>query len=342
MKKFAALLLAAAMCLCFAACSSGTDDKFYSESDPIQITDGAGRKVSFAQPVETVATTWGGTCDSYFFALQVQDRLVATNSTNEFHQLLIPDMENMGSVGRWAVDKEALAQLSPQMFVHGLGGVENFKDVNKVGVPAVALSLNSFAEVQGSLEMLGKAFGTEDRAAYVNGRINDVLELVRQRTEGLSEEDKYTVVVLGEETGTVASDLYNNMEEMIALAGGVSCVPEDIAKKPEMTNVGLETIFKWNADYIFLMNYYCELTVEDILADSSWSALNAVANDCVRAIPSGVDSWANATPSCCLGVLYMSVEMYPQLYADVDVEQVVLEFYRDVYGLDITRDQLIF
>ena len=96
MKRIIALILVSITLFGMTACSTSTaDDKFYDENDPIQIVDGAGRKVSFTEPVKTIATSWGGTCDSYIFALGVQDRLMATNSTNDFHKLMIADMDSM-------------------------------------------------------------------------------------------------------------------------------------------------------------------------------------------------------------------------------------------------------
>ncbi len=343
MKKLISLSLALVMLVCLAACGSGgSNDKFYKESDPIRIVDGAGRHVSFAGPVETVATSWGGTCDPYLFALGVQDRLVATNAKNDFHQLMIPNMESMKSVGRWSLDKEALAAISPDLFLHGLGGLDNIKNANKVGVRGIALSLNRFEDVKNNIAILGSVFGVEDRAEHVNQYCESVLKLVDDRVSTIPEEQRATVVVLGEEAGTVASDIYNTMEELVRHAGGISVVPEDIATKTDYTNVGLETIFKWDADFIFLQSNWGELTDAQILSDPAWANLTSVKNGHVYAFPSLADSWAIATPSCYLGVLYMSMQMYPELYADIDYEQFVLDFYREVYGLDTTREVLGF
>lgn len=341
MKRIVSIALALIVLISLVGCGTNAkNDKLFNESDPIQIVDGAGRKVSFPAPVSTIATSWGGTCDSYIFALGVQDRLVATNSTNDFHQLLVPDMDAMKSVGRWSLDKEALADLSPDLYIHGLGGLEQLKSANKIGVRSLALGLNTFDDVADSVTMLGKVFGVEDRATFVNSCTKEILDLVAERTANIAEEDKLTVVVLGEETGTVGCDVYNTVEEMVVLAGGISVVPEDIAQKTELTNVGLETIFKWNADSIFLTNYFCELSVEDIMNDASWNSLSAVQNNRVFAIPCELDSWSNATPSACLGVLYMSAQLYPDLYEDIDLEAVAIKFYKDVYGVDVTTDIL--
>jgi len=341
MKRLVSIALVLLVLISLVGCGTNAkNDKLFNENDPIQIVDGAGRKVSFPAPVSTIATSWGGTCDSYIFALGVQDRLVATNSTNDFHQLLVPDMDAMKSVGRWSLDKEALADLSPDLYIHGLGGLEQLKSANKIGVRSLALGLNTFDDVADSVTMLGKVFGVEDRATFVNSCTKEILDLVAERTANIAEEDKLTVVVLGEETGTVGCDVYNTVEEMVALAGGISVVPEDIAQKTELTNVGLETIFKWNADSIFLTNYFCELSVEDIMNDASWNSLSAVQNNRVFAIPCELDSWSNATPSACLGVLYMSAQLYPDLYEDIDLEAVAIKFYKDVYGVDVTTDIL--
>ena len=343
MKRILAGILLVVAVLGLAACgSSSNNDKFYKESDPIQVVDGAGRHVSFKEPVRTVATTWGGTCDPYLFALGVQDRLVATNSTNDFHRMFIPDLDSMKSVGRWALDKEALAAVSPDLFIHGLGGLEHLKTANKVGIRGIVLSLNTFDDVKRNITMLGTVFGMEDRAEHVRAYCDEFLATIQERVSNVPEAERFTVVVLGEETGTVASDLYDTIEEMVRYAGGISVVPEDIRTKTEFTNVGLETIFKWDSEFIFLQSNWGELTDEMILADPTWANLTSVKNGHVYALPSLADSWATATPSCYLGTLYMSMQMYPELYADIDYEQTVLDFYKEVYGLETTREELGF
>ncbi len=343
MKRIVCLFLMTILLASAIGCGGGSqNDKFYTEADPIQVMDGAGRKVSFPKPVNTVATTWGGTIDPYLFALGVQDRLVATNAKNDFHQMLVPDMAAMKSVGRWAVDKEALASVSPELFIHGLGGLDQLKTVNKLGVRGIVLNMNTFDDVKYNITMLGAVFGVEERAAAVNAYCDGVLSLIEARISQLPEEKKVTVVVLGEQVGYVASDIYDTIEEMVRFAGGKSVVPEDIATKTEYTNVGLETIFKWNADFMFLQSNWGEMTDEQILTDPAWANLTSVRNGHVYALPTVVDSWGTATPSCCLGALFMSMQMYPELYKDVDYEQVVLDFYRNVYGLETTREQIGF
>lgn len=333
------VILCFAMVMSLVACGDISDDKFLNESDSIQIVDGAGRRVSFKEPAQTIATSWGGTVDPYLFALGLGDKLVATNASNDFHKLFVA-LEDMKSVGRWVLDKEALAEISPDLFIHSMGCTDYLKDANRVGVRSVGLGLNKFEDIEKNLTMLGKIFGVEQRAAEVIAECNRIKTLVETRVSNVKESERPTVVVLAEETGSVASDIHDTIEVMISGAGGISVVPEDIAMKTEITNVGLEKIFEWNPDYVFLQSYYCELSVEGIMSDSTWKSTKSVQHGNVYAIPSDLDSWSSATPSCYLGMLYMSMQMYPELYKDIDFSTEVINFYKAAYGVELTYEQL--
>jgi len=324
----------------FAGCGTASkDDKFYNENDPIQVVDGAGRHVSFAEPAKTVATSWGGCIDNYIFALGIVDRFAATNSHGYFEKKFF-DPDNMKKVGKFALDKEALADLSPDLYLHGYYNAEYIDGANKVGVRAYGMGLNKFSDIEKNLIDLGTILGIEERAKYVCDYCTDIKELVETRTSNVPESDRPTVVVLGEKTGELASDVYDTIEEMISLSGGISCTPEDLKLKTETTVVGLETIFKWNPDFVFLKDYYCELTVDGIMNDTTWQSMKAVKNGHVFALPSALDGWCSANPSCYLGVLYMSMMMYPDLYSDLDFEKIVLDFYHNVYNIDLTIEEI--
>lgn len=339
MKKLISVILICALLLTLAACASSSgDDKFYRESDPIQVVDAGGRKVSSGAPIMTVATSWGGGVDAYIHALGVSDRLVATNSKHNLDRKFF-NPDEMNKVGRWALDKEALANISPELFLHGAYATEQISGANKVNVRAYGMGFNSFEDIEKNLKDLGALFGVEERADYIISYCNRILELVDTRVSQIPEDKRPTVVVLGDKTGELASDIYDTIEEMTTRAGGISCTPEDLSKKTETTMVGLETIFKWNPDFVFLKDYYCELTVDGIMKDATWAPMTAVKNGNVYALPCEFDGWSTANPSCYMGVLYMSMQMYPDLYEDIDIESTAVEFYREVYGLDMTVEE---
>ena len=230
--------------------------------------------------------------------------------------------------------------MSPDLFLHGCYETQHLQDANSVGVRSYGMAFNTFADIEKNLTDLGIIFGIEDRAQYVIDYCNNIKKIVETHVGTVAEADRPTVVVLGQQPGELASDIYDNMEEMIEIAGGISCTPDDLKLKTETTVVGLETIFKWNPDVVFLQDMFCEYTVDDLLNDSTWQSTKAVQNGNVFAIPCRVDTWCHSNPSCYLGILYMSMQMYPNLYEDIDIEKMVVDFYREIYGLDLTIEKI--
>ncbi len=321
------------------ACAS-TKNNLYNKDDPIQIIDATNRKISLPKPAQSVATTWGGSVNPYLYALGVGNRIVATNNKTGIHQAAIPNIDNIPSVGSWKLDKEALAQLSPDVYIHGWAATEQLEGANEVGVRSIGIKTNSFSDVADTINLLGQVFGVENRATYVNDYCASILSIITEHVANVSDEEKPIVFVMAEETGAAASDIYDTIEEMISIAGGKSCVPASISEGTDIVNVGLETIFTWNPDYIFLQSVFGELSTEEILSDPAWKAVNAVKSGKVYAIPCEFDTWSSASPSSILGALYMSIQLYPELYTDINFETIVIDFYKKVYGMDVSIEQL--
>jgi len=338
MKRTLAFILSAIMLFSLTACGGNVkNDKFYNENDPIQIVDGAGRNVSFAEPASRVATNWGGTVDPYLFALGLADSIVAQNSKNRgIIGAMLPNYDDIPSVGNWSLDAEALAEVNADVYIHSVEAQDALKSANKAGVRSVGIKTNGYDDIIFNLTMLGQIFGVEDRAAEVIKYYEGVLDIVETHVSSLTKEQKKTVVIIGGDAGTVCKTSFE-----IELAGGINCADQlgdtGTERWPE---VGQETLFSWNPDFIFPQNKYAVQNAEVILGDPTWASTNAVANGNVYDIPCPFESWININMSDCLAILYMSMQMYPDLYSDVDFEQVVIDYYKFVYGLDVTMDYL--
>ena len=338
MKKFIALLLTLSLLLSMTACSNTpTNDKFYSEEDSIQITDGAGRLVSFPEPAKTVATNWGGTVDPYLFALGLADSIVAQNSKNRgIIGAMLPNYDDIPSVGSWSLDTEALATVNADVYIHSVEALDALKSANKVGVRSIGIKTNGYDDIIFNLTMLGQVFGVEQRATEVIKYYEDILALVEERVSTLTDDQKKTVVILGGDAGTVCKTSFE-----IELAGGINCA-DDLGDTgtDRWPQVGQEKILKWNPDFVFPQNKYASECADVILNDATWAGSNAVANGHVYDIPCPFESWININMSDCLAILYMSMQMYPELYTDINFETIVIDYYDFVYGLDVTMDIL--
>lgn len=339
MKRLIALVLAlVTMLACLAGCGNNAkNDKFYDQSDPIVVVDGAGRNVSFKEPAKTVATNWGGTVDPYLFALGLADSIVGQNSKKRgIIDAMLPNYDNIPSVGNWSLDAEALASVSPDVYIHSADAADAFKAANKIGIRAIGIKTEGYDDIIFNLELLGKVFGTENRARDLIDYYESILGLVRDRTSRLTEDQKKTAVIFGGDAGKVCRTSFE-----IELAGGINAADKLNAKGTDRwPEAGQETIVSWNPDFIFPQNKYAVWNAETVLSDSAWANTKAVLNGNVYDIPCPFESWININMSDCLAVLYMSIQMYPELYTDLDFEQIVVDYYKYVYGLDVTWEFL--
>lgn len=336
LKKLLVVMMSIVMTISLTSCGEIKDDKFYSESDPIQIVDGAGRNVSFEKPAETVATNWGGTVDPYLFALGLSDSIVAQNSKKRgLIAAMLPNYDNIPSVGSWSLDKEALADISPDVYIHSVEAADALKGANKVGVRSIGIKTDGYEDIIFNITMLGKVFGVEDRASELVVYYEGIINMVQDRVKDIPESERKTVVILGGDEGTVCKTSFE-----IELAGGINCADALEGGTERWPVAGQEKILSWNPDFIFAQNCYSSMAKDVIMNDSSWSGANAVKNGHVYDIPCPFESWININMSDSLAILYMSMQMYPELYEDVDFDQIVVDYYAFVYGLDITIEEL--
>ena len=326
---------------CLVACTAKeTDDKFYNTEDKIQVVDCLDRKVSFNEPVKTIATSQGGAVDTYFHALQVSDRIVATNGHHKLDKMFF-NPDNMPQVGKWSLDKEALAKVKPDLYIGGINA-DDLRAANKIGVKAYGMAYNTFEYIEYNLKTLGTLFGVEERATFVVNYLKGLLDIVDERTKDLKEEDRPTAIMLSTAPGEISSKVDTMAETMMKRAGCVSVVPETYTKMPDKANVGIEQILKWNPDVIFFQDLDCELNSKILYSSDVWKNANAVTKHSVFDIPSSLDSWTKSDPACYLGILYMCKQVYPSLFEDIDIKERTIDFYKTIYGLDLTEEQIGF
>lgn len=335
------MLVAVILCFSLTACGTGdpSADKFYNAGDPICVVDGAGRKVSFKETAQTIATSFGGAIDNYLYALGVGDRIVATNGHTDVDKLFF-NPDDMKQVGKWNTDKEALAEVNPDIFLHGAQATTELEAANKVGVRSYGVGLTDFDDIIDNLTNLGLIFGVQERATYVINYLNSLMKLVEDRTAQIADSDRPSVLMLGYYPDEIPANAYTVSGLMLDRAGGKSIIPEEYNKLQEKPRVGLETIFTWNPDYIFMQDVNCEETKASMASDAAWKSMKAVQDNHVYEIPSVLDSWSKSDPSCYIGILYLSIQMYPDLYTDIDIKEKAVEFYHEVYGLDLTIEQI--
>ena len=80
--------------------------------------------------------------------------------------------------------------------------------------------------------------------------------------------------------------------------------------------------------------------LENKIAGQDWSPVNAVQDANVYKIPIGGYRWDPPSVETPLMVKWLASTMHPELFADLGMAQELERFYADVYGTELTDEQI--
>ena len=190
--------------------------------------------------------------------------------------------------------------------------------------------------------MFGKAFNREDRAQEILDYYDTLAKKAEDLVKDIPENEKKTAIFLGQYVGSTAPD--TTLQGMaIEQAGGINPAA-DFGRGELWAQGGMERVMQWNPDFIFMANDLTsrDYTLESTISDPANAALKAVQDGHVYESPCSLDLWMYPSLSIRLGVLWMINRMYPERLSDDELAQTAQEFYKTIYGLDVTREQLGF
>lgn len=303
------------------------------------VVDGSGAVLKIPGVSPKIASVYAVSVP-FIVALDLGDSVVAVNAKSRFWTDNVSGLNSAGSVGRGAVDLEALAELSPGVLVHRSNDSKTVEAVSgKLGIDVLCITVEDFDDIKYTLTMMGKYFGKEERASEVCDWLDGKFAAIDKIVSQIPEDERVTALVMGSEPGRIAGgDMLQSW--MIEKAGG-SCVAGDISDNRNWTNVGVETIFQWNPDFLFCTSSTpLDYSVDSLYGDSAWSAMTVVKNRDIYQIPSKTDSWDMPGISCALATMYMLSRMYPDYFSTEQLEAEIDDYYNFLFGKTFDREYL--
>ena len=113
-------------------------------------------------------------------------------------------------------------------------------------------------------------------------------------------------------------------------------------EKDNSVAVNLEQIYKWNPQTIFITNFNTakpDDLYNNTVGSYDWSSVKAVADKKVYKMPLGM--YRSYTPGVDtpITLLWLAKTTYPELFADIDVTAKTVEYYKNVFGIELTSEQ---
>lgn len=243
-------------------------------------------------------------------------------------------------------DYEKIVELGPQaVFAYG---THPALDIGKIadalapaGIEVVGIDCFKLKTLYEDIETLGKIFDREDKAAELVEFLQGIPGMVEERVKGLKEEEKVRVYAEHHGKDYLAFGPHSEWDSMIRTAGGVNIFAD--APKPYF-EADPEVLLERNPEVILKdvrrapkMGYGVTDTepmkayLEEFTSRTGWSELDAVKEGKVYLVSPGI----GAGPRKIIATVYFAKIFYPDLFADVDPDDILGEYFERFQGIEL-------
>lgn len=321
-----------------------------------QVTDQLGREVTIPDHINRAVVLQHQTLN---IAVQLDaTKQIAGIMANWKKQLgddferLAPELTQKAALGDLnSVNVEELAALKPDVvFVTNYAPKEMISQITDVGIPVIAISLRAGDKSQQDklnptlqdedeayneglkegIELIAKVFEKEPQgkalvqAAFANR------PLLKARLGDLPQDKRVRTYIANPNLNTYGSGKYTGL--MLEHAGAYNVAAPTIKG---FKQVSMEEVIGWDPAVILVQDRYPKVVAE-IKGDAAWANIKAVRDGKVMLMPEYAKAWGYPMPEAiALGEVWLAKTLYPQKFADIDLDKMVndyyLKFYRQPY-----------
>ncbi|MBU9845991.1 ABC transporter substrate-binding protein [Rahnella ecdela] len=317
-----------------------------------QITDQLGRQVTIPDNVDRVVVLQHQTLNLLVQLDATKDIVGVLNNWQKQlgsgYVRLAPELAKTPEVGDLtSVNLESVVALHPQVvFVTNYAPQEMIDQISQAGIAVVAISLRD--DPKGEEHKMNPVLPDEDKA-YTEGLkkgialIGEVVNHQKQaqelidytfserkltagRLKDIPPEQRIRTYMANPDLTTYGSGKYTGL--MMSHAGAMNVAAATVKG---FKQVAMEQVIAWDPQVIFVQDRYPEV-VGQINSDPKWQSIDAVKNHRVYLMPEYAKAWGYPMPEAlAIGELWMAKKLYPQKFADIDMQEQANAYYQRFY-----------
>jgi iron complex transport system substrate-binding protein len=321
----------------------------------LTLVDSADRIVTVNKPVERIVFTHHATAEGISI-LGAQDRVVGREYTIPSPELFPELMECDpvdGPMGTYNVDFEKVFELDPDIFLTAFIPLPGFEDVVATLEPEIPVVALNFFEPHTMVENTRKlryVLNTEKKGeafiAFHEGVVNDIAE----KTAGLSEDDKPQVFLMLPEWTPGQLNTFNDKLPLaiylFEITGAINIAADLPGPGGWVQEVDPEWLAEQNPDTVMAQifgsfgygiddNSVATAKREEIMAMDAFAGSDAVLNDSVYLYHCDFIT----TPRFVVGVASWAKWFHPELFSELDPQDIHQEYLTDFLGIDYDLDE---
>lgn len=324
------------------------------DSYPRTVTDLSDNGVTVESQPQSVGALLGNSFEHIFF-LGAADRVSCRMKlgTNGWMSVVDSEFDNYGIEEFEAPscrepNVEELVSLGVDTVFYWADLADQKKNMEDVGITVVesnpsAVTFESVEEMRALMKREMNLYaavlggGAQDRASQWEKYLDEKLDLVLERTKGLSDDERPTVYCIRKQEDGLQCFAKSSYMSMLTEAAGATLVTKDVETDLSgFTTVTIEQVAEWDPEYIF-MGWLNDTTL--ISDNEQWASVSAVQTGDVYLLPCSLNStdWAYYAEAP-LELLYIAKTIHADLFDDIDMEQEIVDFYHSFYGAGLTTD----
>jgi iron complex transport system substrate-binding protein len=322
--------------------STVTHTATFTQAATKVVTDMAGNKVVVPSTVDKIAVVCYGGATHEIAAMGGASKIVAQPAMTKFPTLLnmYPDFADVPDIGSFAdVNIEELLEVNPDVVIASMAYSAMNQDMTDVGVPVIAVytGLSDIDGIKSEFAMIGELLNNSARAEALIDCWNQQLQIIEQHLQNIPVENRRKVYYSnGKLMHTDGSAWWGHI--LITNAGGIN-VAESLG---ENQDIDAEQLVEWNPDVIIIRQSSAgsaTVTISDVVDNEQLQNINAVTNNKVYLCPVGTFWWDRPAPEAILGITWLAKILYPEEFADIDLETLTKEFYAQFYDYELTTEK---
>ena len=331
-------------------------------SDPgtVTITDHADRTVTVPTdpdrvvildilPLPSVLTVFLGSAES----IAAMEPASMNAAKNGILSELFPDILNVSTdiMGGDDVNIESLAALNPQIVYYNAGNAALQEKLDNAGLTSVAVSptkwnYDCIVTYDKWISLLGQIYpdAGEGLSAKVSSFSTQMYDLIQERTADLSDEERKSVLFLFQyDENTMITSGSSFFGQWWCDATGAVNAANEVAADNSNAAITMEQVYAWDPDVIIITNF-TQTQPDDLyqnaVGSDDWSTVSAVVNGQVYKMPLGTYRTYTPGVDTPMTLEWMASLLYPELFPEFDLTADVKAYYNDLYGVQLTYDQI--
>ncbi len=244
---------------------------------------------------------------------------------------------------------ESLMALEPDVVFYTAGSTAQLEMLQNANIPAIGISATAWdydviRTYDEWIGILSQMFPEQDKTKVVSEYSQKIYDMIQERTADIPDEERTRALFLFQysESAMITSGKHFFGQYWISAAGGIN-VAESLEALNSAAQINMEQVYEWDPDIIYITNFtptQPDDLYNNAIGGDDWSTVKAVKNHNVHKLPLG--SYRTYTPGTDtpLTLMWMAKTMYPELFEDIDMEQEVINYYKEIYNVDLTEEDV--